>query len=437
MNISLVFGIALALGSLLGSVANAASPASDRSVIVISLDGFPAFALEDPKLPVPTLRRLIQEGTWCRMATINPTITWPNHTAMVTGVGADEHGLLVNGTILSTNGWPPIRVDPMIRKEQMVHAPTVYDAVFKAGLTTAQVDWVAINDAPTITWPFSEWASPDGPVEREMLARGAISRAEVQDFTKFNILCRDQVWTKAAAYIIREHRPNLMLFHLLSLDSMHHKYGPGNLAALGAMAFVDGCVAEVVEAVRQAGMTARTTFLVVSDHGFKGYTNEIRANIALEASGLGKLVYVLPEGGTGFVFLAPGSGPDVLSKAREVFKTVDGIGEVIGQERFAALGLPMPERDSQMFQLLLTAKSGYSFSGAKGGPATAAVPQQAGSHGYLASDPDMDAIFIASGFGVKPGTKLGRVANIDVGPTIAKLLSVPFETAKARPVLLE
>ena len=92
MNITAAFGIVLALGSLLGSAAEPASPAKDRSVVVISLDGFPGFALEDPKLPVPTLRRLIREGTWCRMATINPTITWPNHTAMVTGVGADEHG---------------------------------------------------------------------------------------------------------------------------------------------------------------------------------------------------------------------------------------------------------------------------------------------------------------------------------------------------------
>ncbi len=437
MNKTVAFGLLLALGCLFGSITKAATPAKDRNVVVISLDGFPGFALEDPKSPVPTLRRLIQEGTWCRMSTINPTITWPNHTAMVTGVGADEHGLLVNGTILSTNGWPPIRVDPYLPKQQMVHAPTVYDAVFKAGLTTAQVDWVAINDAPTITWPFSEWASTSGPVEREMLARGVISAAEVQDFTKFNILWRDQIWTRAAAYITREHRPNLMLFHLLSLDSMHHKYGPGSLAAQGAMAFVDSCVAQVVEAVRQAGMTPNTTFLIVSDHGFKGYTNEIRANIALEANGLGKEVYVLPEGGTGFVYLGPGSGLEVLGKAREVLQAVEGISEVIGQDRFAALGLPIPERDPQMFQLLLAAKPGYSFSGAKGGPVTAAVPQQAGSHGYLASDPDLDAIFIASGCSVTPGKKLDRIANIDVAPTIAKLLNVPFETKRARPIPLE
>jgi len=53
---------------------------------------------------------------------------------------------------------------------------------------------------------------------------------------------------------------------------------------------------------------------------------------------------------------------------------------------------------------------------------TASAPQQAGSHGYLASDPDLDAIFIASGYGVKAGVKLDEVRSIDVAPTIANLL---------------
>ena len=180
---------------LLGALAAvpAEIPSKDRMVIVISLDGFPAFVLEDAKQPVPTLRRLMREGTWARMHTINPTITWPNHTTMVTGVHADEHGLLVNGTILRTNGWPPVRVDPKIEKERMVHAPTIYDAAYKAGLTTAQVDWVAIHNAPTITWAFSEWAAPDGPVEREMIERGVLATNDVQDFTKLNIVGRDQI----------------------------------------------------------------------------------------------------------------------------------------------------------------------------------------------------------------------------------------------------
>jgi predicted AlkP superfamily pyrophosphatase or phosphodiesterase len=328
-------------------------------------------------------------------------------------------------------------VDPKIDKEQMVHAPTVYDAAFKAGLTTAQIDWVAINNAPTITWTFSEWASPGGPVEREMIARGALTTDEVENFTRFNILWRDQVWTKAAAYLIREHRPNLMLFHLLSLDSTHHQYGPKTLASLDAMAFLDSCVAQVVAAVQQAGMTGRTTFLVVSDHGFKSYTNQIRAAVALKAAGLDQAAYVLPEGGTGDLYLNPTNPPDLLPRIIGVMKSIEGIDEVITPDRFAALGLPLPGKDPQMFDLLLTAKPGYSFSGATGGPVTAAVPQQAGSHGYLASDPDLDAIFIASGYGVKPGIKLGRVATIDVAPTIARLLGVALPTAKGKALTLE
>ncbi len=437
MKFSLILGLLAIASNVAPLPAQAAVAAKDRMVVVISLDGFPGFALEDPKLPAPTLHHLMRTGAWSRMQTINPTITWPNHTTIVTGVHADQHGLLVNGTIVRVAGWPPIKVDPMISKEQMVHVPTVYDAAFHAGLTTAQIDWVAINQAPTITWPFSEWASPDGPVEREMIARGALTTDEVKNFTGFNIFWRDQVWTKAAAYLIREHKPNLVLFHLLSLDSTHHRYGPHTFASVGAMAFLDSCVARVVEAVQQAGMTERTTFLVVSDHGFRGYTNQIRPAVALKAAGLDHAAYVLPEGGTGDLYLNPTNSPDVLPKIISLMKSIEGIDDVITPDRFAALGLPLPGKDPQMCDVLITAKPGYSFSGATGGPVTAEVAQQAGSHGYLASDPDLDAIFIASGYGVRPGLKLNRVANLDVAPTIAQLLGVALPTAKGKPLTLE
>src|SRR5579863_7520025 len=180
MNMKLV---SLAAVVLLATPAFPQVPASQRMVVMISLDGFPAFALDDPKLPAPTLRRLIREGVTARMHTVNPTVTWPNHTTLVTGVRADEHGLLVNGSIVPTNSWPPVKVEPMVEKEKMVHVPTVYDAANHAGLTTAQVDWVAIHKAPTITWPFAEWAAPEDPVVVEMLRKGVIVPGDVQDFT--------------------------------------------------------------------------------------------------------------------------------------------------------------------------------------------------------------------------------------------------------------
>ena len=75
-------------------------------VVVISLDGFPAYALEDPRLPIPTLRKLAGEGAAATaMQPINPTVTWPNHTTMVTGVDAAHHQVLFNGLLTRNGGW--------------------------------------------------------------------------------------------------------------------------------------------------------------------------------------------------------------------------------------------------------------------------------------------------------------------------------------------
>jgi predicted AlkP superfamily pyrophosphatase or phosphodiesterase len=419
------------------SPAFAQEPAHQRMVLMISLDGFPAFALDDPKLPIPTLRHLIENGVRARMTTVNPTITWPNHTTMVTGVRSDQHGLLANGAISRTGGWPPVKVDETFDKEKMVYAPTVYDAAYKAGLTTAQVNWVAINRAPTITWPFSEWPSPEGPVESEMIRKGIISATDLENFERSNILFRDQIWTTAAVHLIREHKPNLLLFHLLSLDSVHHEYGPGSLAALSAFAFLDGCVSRLLEAVNAAGMSEHSTFIIVSDHGFKRYTKQIRPAVALASAGLAGEAYVLPEGGSAYVYFDKSKAAELTPKVVRALEGVEGIDKIIGPDGFAVLGLPLPDREPQMCQLVLTAKDGYSFSGSTGGLVTAAIPQQAGSHGYLATDLDMDAIFIASGYGVRGGARIDKIANIDVAPTVARLLGVSWPATNGRLIPLQ
>ena len=409
-----------------------------NKVILISLDGFPGYSLQDPKLPIPTLRKLIANGASAPMTGVNPTVTWPNHTTMVTGVRADEHGLLANGTIRRTGTWPPVKVEPMIPKEQMVKVPTVYDVAHQAGLTTAQVDWVAIEKAPGITWAFREWADLDGPLEQEMVAKGALTKEDLESFSRANIVFRDQIWTRAGAYLIRNHQPDLLLFHLLTGDSEQHAYGPDTLAAKTALAFLDSCVEKLVDAVRDAGLTDRTTFLIVSDHGFKAFTKQIKPNAALKAAGLDKQVYVLPEGGTAFVYFEPvADAAKLVPQVRKALAGVDGIDRILGVEDYPLLGLPHPDKDPQFGHLLLAAKDGYSFSGATGGPVTAEVPQQGGSHGYLASESDMNPIFIASGYGVRPGASPGAVSNLDIAPTIAKLLGLRLAGAKGKALPLE
>lgn len=46
----------------------------------------------------------------------------------------------------------------------------------------------------------------------------------------------------------------------------------------------------------------------------------------------------------------------------------------------------------------------------------------------------MQATFVAAGAGIKPGARLKTIANIDVAPTIARLLKLPLPTAEGRVV---
>lgn len=409
---------------VLGTI-SAQTTRPQRTVVVISLDGFPADALDDANLPIPTLRRLAREGAAARaMTAINPTVTWPNHTAMVTGVDARRHGLLVNGTIVHTGKWPPVTVEPWIPKQEMVHAETVYDLAHQAGLTTAQVDWVAIHRAPTITWEFPEVPSAVGELVREMIEKGLISEGGVSEFNKLNIVRRDQIWTGAAVHILREHHPNLLLLHLLSLDSTHHAYGPGTLAATGAMAFLDSCVAQVVEALQRAGLEKNATILVVSDHGFKKVKQQVHLGAALAAARLDDKVYALAEGGMALIYLHPDLSATERTEAQKLLGAIEGVSEVAGPERFEALGLPRPDLDKQMSNWVAVAKPGYAFTGGNSGTIVTGGGASTGSHGYLSSDREMDAIFMAWGAGIRRGAVIERIRNVDVAPTIGALLGL-------------
>ena len=118
-------------------------------------------------------------------------------------------------------------------------SPTVYDLAHNAGLTTAEVDWVAIQNARSVNWSFAEQPRPDGVVEKEMIAAGLITENGLRDFAKAPITWRDEIWVQAAIHIIDKHRPNLLLLHLLNTDSVQHRYEPGSLAGNTALALAD------------------------------------------------------------------------------------------------------------------------------------------------------------------------------------------------------
>jgi predicted AlkP superfamily pyrophosphatase or phosphodiesterase len=411
------------------------SPDTSRHIVLISLDGFPSWALDDPYLPVPTLRRLAARGALAKgMRPVNPTVTWPNHTTLITGVTPAKHGVLFNGLLKRDAGVPP-RIEPWLHRDEMVRVKTLYDVAHARGLTTAQVDWVAIQDAPTVTWAFPERPPPAGQVAQELVKAGVLSQTELETFATRNIVWRDRVWTQAAAHIIETHRPNLMMFHLLNLDSTQHRYGPRTHAAMTTMSLLDAQVAEIVAAVDRAGLSARTTFVVVSDHGFKLVKRQIRLNAAFMKAGLlkaqdGKVLqadaYVVPEGGSAIVYLTvPDPTGELLARARKAIAGVEGIDGVVEPADYARFGLPLPTVNNQMGVLFVTPKDGYSFTAAVGEEVVVdAAEGSLGAHGYPANDADLSALFIAAGAGIRQGVTLGVIDNVDVAPTMAELLGL-------------
>jgi predicted AlkP superfamily pyrophosphatase or phosphodiesterase len=273
-----------------------------------------------------------------------------------------------------------------------------------------------------------------------MIQAGLVTQQDVDGFTSSNIVYRDSVWTQAAAHIIRKHKPNLMMFHLLALDSTQHRYGPGTLAAQAEMALLDAQVAEIVRAVNDAGIADRTTFFIVSDHGFRTVKRQINPNVALAAAGLvqvtdGKAAkadaWVVPEGGSAIAFVTtPDPDGKTLARMKQALTGLEGVDRIIEPSGYAALGLPSPKDSNQMGELFLTARDGYAFTAALGSDVVSdAVEGSLGAHGYVNTDPELGAIFIASGRGIRKGVTLDSIDNLALAPTMAALLGLQLPDA--------
>jgi len=407
----------------------------DRIVVLISLDGFPAYALDDPRLPVPTLRKLAREGVIAAsMQPVNPSYTWPNHTSLVTGVDASQHQVLFNGLLTHPLEGAQAAIEPRHDKDTLVHVPTIYDVAYKAGLTTAQVDWVAIQGAKSITWQFPEWPDGNGVIEQELISTGTVTQEQLRTFEHSNQPWRDEIWTDAATDILEKHRPNLLLLHLLDLDETNHTYGPMSSASFTAMALLDNRVKQIVDAIQRAGLSARTTLMIVSDHGFRPILHTLHPNVLLRDKGLlcegnHQLngACVISKGGIAMVYAAKGDQrAELIAQLRGIFTSAEGVDQVYGTDQFAKIGFPLPSVSDQAPDIVLIAKPDYAFTSQEGRSFVTESTDR-GTHGYLNTDPKMQAIFIAWGADVPRGGHLNAISNLDVAPTIGALLGIELK----------
>ena len=130
----------------------------------------------------------------------------------------------------------------------------------------------------------------------------------------------------------------------------------------------------------------------------------------------------------------------VLVSAAAHAKTI----QIVAFGDSATAGYLVARNDAYPAQLQRTLRAkGYDVEvrneGISGDTAAGALsfiekPERKGSHGHDASIPGLHATFVAWGAGIRPGAKVGEITNLDVAPTIAKLLGVPMPNVDGKPL---
>jgi len=422
-----------------------AAIAADRHVVVISLDGFPASYLDDPEVSIPVIRSLRDAGAMADEGLIvsNPSVTWPNHTTLMSGVHPEKHGVIFNGLPQRFGAGQPTTVTPEKPQQELVHVPLLFDILKKKGMNSAAINWPCTAGSESIDDNF-----PDVPnaIKSHTTPRLKAELQEAGLLEKFSTgggAGRDEVWTEAACLAVKKRKPRLLSLHLLELDSTHHQHGPDTPQGRTVANRLDGLVGRVVKAYDEAGLRETTTFFVVSDHGFITVTKTLNPNVAFVNEGLievkdGKIAkaraHVIPVGGIGMIYLTdPATREEDRATVRRLLEDAEGVAAVLDPADFARLGLPTPDAHSGMADMVVAAKEGYAVGGSF--TADSVVTERnspGGTHGYLTTEPKMRALFVASGAGIKPGSKLPVVENVDITATAAHLLDVPLEQTTGR-----
>lgn len=257
---------------------------SKRHVVVVSVD---ALVYED----LETLSKLYALAPrWDKMARVDrvrsiyPTITYPCHSTMMTGVYPDRHHIVNNeAPILGVEHclWQHFR--------SSVKAPSIFDAAKKAGFTTAAVFWPVTGKDPAIDYLVDEYWPQHGEDSVTAFRDSGSSEEVIKKIVKPNLKYlegkhrmhpyADAFVMGCAADMLRNFQPDLLMVHPANVDSARHASGLFTSAVTNALYDTNLWLEELFKAAEDAGIYEDTNFFIVSDHG----QIEIRRSVALNA----------------------------------------------------------------------------------------------------------------------------------------------------------
>lgn len=438
----------------LGLLAPASAPAHPghapnpkaRAAVVVSIDGLmPDYYLKADELglKIPNLRRLMRDGVYGRVQGVLPTVTYPSHTTLLTGVPPRLHGIFSNSVLdpeeQAGDAWNWFAED--------IRVPTLVRGARENRIRAGAVSW-PVTIGLDADWNLPEFWRPGSnhPVDLKFLKQlstpGLIDAVGEHRGKPFPWPLTEQERIDTAVYLLETQHPGLLLVHIFDLDFAQHRHGPGSPEALAAVEKSDAALGRFLAALGEE--PGPTLFAVVSDHGFLPVSQAIQPNTLLREAGLievdhkGKVktwkAFFQADGGSAALHLKDPKDTATLERVRQLLapKLTDpaaGIFQLLEPARIAELGGPPP--DDVAF--VLDARSGFSFSDSVAG-GWLATPPYKGTHGHAPDRPELHAAFVMTAPGLKRKGDLGLIPMTSIAPTVAQFLRIRLSPQAGPPL---
>lgn len=395
--ISIRFPAAALACVLLAACASAprfpSAPEVPPTVLLLSIDGLRADKVDASH--TPNLFRLASEGVRSvGMRPSYPSLTFPNHYTLVTGLRPDHHGLIHNA--MNTEPLGEFRLSD----REAVRNPAwweggepIWVSVRKAGLKSATWSWPG-SEAPIQGLHADQWQPYD---------EGVSLPARMQQLL---------AWLQGAPDGIT---PRFVAGYMEHVDQAGHAHGPDSPQYAAALREVDRAIGQLIDGMQHQGLLDRTNIIVVSDHGMATVkdgqqvaTQDMVPPTVAKVVSVGQSVGFSPLPGKQAeaeqALLGEHSHYQCWNKAQLPPRWHYG-----SHPRVPPIVCQMREGWDALTREMLARRA----------------PGDRGSHGYDPALPSMQAVFVARGPSFAQGKQLGAFDNVDLYPLLTRLIGIP------------
>jgi predicted AlkP superfamily pyrophosphatase or phosphodiesterase len=424
----------LVLALVAGAAARAGEPRPEQHVVMISIDALrPEFYRSDA-WDTPTLKAFVASGASADgVEPAYPSVTYPGHASIVTGVRPNRHGITSN-TVWGEKGAQP----EWLWETSALQAKPIWRAAMEQGRNVAITQWPTTVGAKVTSLVPERWGLR-GESTRDLLLKFStpgllfeialdLGIAKIDSSTLVDGAKIDEFVSGAAAYVLKTRKPDLLLLHLTQVDHFAHGHGRDAPEVKAAVARVDRDIAKIVKAAKDAGILEHTVFVIVGDHGFTDVRETVAPNTLLVDAGLVVLdakneveswrALGHAHGGSMAIYARTEEAAAAARAVLERNSVRDGkrLYRIVDRKELDALGA------DPKAAFFLDAAEEKALNGAVKGDLVRAHELN-GTHGGLPTRPQLLTGFIASGPGVRH-TVIAKMRLIDIAPTVSKLMGV-------------